>query len=70
MVQISNFKISFLIINVYGPNSTQDKLKLWDALTQKIQSQQTQLIILGGDFNAVLSQNEKKRWYLSSYLKN
>lgn len=59
MVQISNFEISFLIINVYGPNSTQDKLKIWDALTQKIQSQQTQLIILGGDFNAVLNQNEK-----------
>ena len=41
MLQISNFEISFLIINVYGPNSTQDNLKLWDTLTQKIKSQQT-----------------------------
>jgi hypothetical protein len=59
MLLISNFEISFLLINVYGPNSTQDKLKLWDNLTQLIQSQQSQLVIIGGDFNAVLSQSEK-----------
>ena len=37
----------------------QDKLKIWDKLSQLIQMQKSHQVILGGDFNAILNQEEK-----------
>ena len=53
------FHVSFALINVYGPTSTQDKLKTCDQLAMLIQSQNSHQVILGGDFNVILNQNEK-----------
>ena len=53
------FECFFYLINVYGHISTQDKLKIWDKLAMLIQLQNSHQGILGGDFNAILNQNEK-----------
>lgn len=53
------FDVSFILINIYGPTSTNDKLKFWDKLSQLIQMQSSHQVILGGDFNAILNQEEK-----------
>ncbi len=54
-----DFDVSFTLINVYGPTSTEDKLKIWDKLSVLIQLQNSHQVILGGDFNSILNQNEK-----------
>ena len=37
VLKMSNFDVSLTLINVYGPNSSQDKLKIWDKLSHLIQ---------------------------------
>ena len=56
---MKKFELSFILINVYSPTSTQDKQKLWLDLTQIIQIHSDQYIILGGDFNAILKMTKK-----------
>ena len=58
---MSEFDTSFILVNVYGPTSTQDKLRVWDNLTHMIQLQDSQNIILGGDFKVFFCHLEKKR---------
>ena len=55
MLRISTFDISFILINVYGPSSSQDKAWLWETITDSIQIQELQQVVIGGDFNALLS---------------
>ena len=59
MLHISTFDISFILINVYGPSSSKDKACLWETITHSIQIQELQQVVIGGDFNALLSQVEK-----------
>lgn len=59
MLQVLDFDVSFNLFNVYGPTSTEENLKTWDQLPMLIQSQNSHQVILGGDFNAILNQNEK-----------
>ena len=59
VLKMENFDASFTLINVYGPNSSQDKLKIWDKLSHLIQMQNSHQVILGGDFNTILNQEEK-----------
>ena len=59
MMKVVAYDISFILVNVYGPTATQDKSRLWGVITQFIQAQDSLQIIIGGDFNALLSQREK-----------
>ena len=59
MLQLLDLDTPFTLFNVYGPTSNQEKLKTYDKLAMLIQSQDSHLVILGGDFNAILNQNEK-----------
>lgn len=59
MMLITTFDISFILINVYGPSSSQYKVDLLENITHFIQVQDPQKTIIGGDFNALLSQEEK-----------
>ena len=59
MMKVVVYDISFILVNVYGPTATQDKSRLWVVITQFIQAQDSLQIIIGGDFNALLSQREK-----------
>ena len=59
MLYISAFDISFILINVYGPASALDKECLWNSITCSLQMQEQQQVVIGGDFNALLSQSEK-----------
>ena len=59
VIHITAFDISFLLINVYGPASTLEKACLWESITQFLQLQDQQQIVIGGDFNALLAQSEK-----------
>ena len=47
------------IFNIYAPNSYADKKKCWNLLREE-RSNQHGNVILGGDFNVTLSQDEKK----------
>lgn len=59
MMKVVAYDISFILVNVYGPTATQDKCRLWVVITQFIQAQDSLQIIIGGDFNALFSQQEK-----------
>ena len=49
----------FILINVYGPNSIIGKKNVWDELNTVIAKHKDTPIILGGDFNTILSLDEK-----------
>lgn len=46
ILKMSHFDLSFIIINVYGPSATQDKLKVWNSITHLIQTDDSQNDIL------------------------
>ena len=60
LLKVEHFDLKFLIFNIYGPTSTNDKRNLWAVLTNLIQQEREMNFILGGDFNALLSMSEKK----------
>ena len=49
-----------IIYNVYGPNHYMDKAIYWDALKNYIDKEDSNNIIIGGDFNLILHANEKR----------
>lgn len=49
----------FILINVYGPNNIIGKKIVWAKLSTVISKFKDSPIILGGDFNTILSLNEK-----------
>ena len=53
----SNLQI--VIINVYGPSPIEDKLAVWNEINTFINSMPQEIVIIGGDFNVVLSKEEK-----------
>ena len=56
---MSDFDISFILVNIYDPSSMQDKLKILTKLSHVIQSQESSSVIVVGDFNAILDHSEK-----------
>ena len=60
LLKVEHFDLKFLIFNIYGPTSTNDKKNLWVVLTNLIQQEREMNFILGGDFNALLSMTGKK----------
>ena len=55
-----HFDLSFQIIKIYGPSSTQEKRVLWEHVSQIMQEHAEENFILAGDFNAIVSHEEKK----------
>ena len=59
-VVVTNFGMSFTVLNIYGPISTcDDKTELLDSYSQTISNIQDDKFIVPGDFNGILFQDEK-----------
>lgn len=50
----------FLLINVYDPIQNRDKRRIWNEIYSYLRTTPNQICIIGGDFNAILDQNEKR----------
>ena len=61
--RVVNIKLNLqiVIINAYGPSPTIDKLVVWSEINTFINSMPQEIVIIGGDFNVVLSKEEKQR---------
>lgn len=53
----SNFQ--FMLINIYGPTQNVDKKNLWLDISSFIKEHNNYFLIIGGDFNTILSLDEK-----------
>lgn len=51
--------LDFVIINVYGPILNGDKRRVWEEI-ENFTSTLSQVCFLGGDFNTILHQHEKR----------
>ena len=51
--------LSCILVNVYSPISLSEKRKVWNEISNFLHYYQNEMIILGGDFNTILSLNEK-----------
>ena len=58
LIQVIWFDVKFFVFNVYGPSSAQDKLLLWEAITDKI-SKLEDLLVIGSNINAISLPNVK-----------
>ena len=58
-VQSLKSDTKFILINVYGPNNMIGKKAVWDELSTVITEFKDSPMILGGDFNTILSLDEK-----------
>jgi hypothetical protein len=58
-VQSLKSDMKFVLINVYGANNTAKKKADWDELGRVLTEYKDNLIIIGGDFNTILSLDEK-----------
>ena len=65
LVQILDTQQQFLVSLVYGMNSSQERLPLWEAICSLYQSSQCLPWVLLGDFNIVRSVSEKEGGDLS-----
>lgn len=50
----------FIIINIYGPITTENKKSVWLEIDQFLTNQTAPHYIIGGDFNTILDQSEKR----------
>ena len=62
--------LSFLCANVYAPNDTQVQVKFFSELKKHLERFHGENIIMGGDFNCPLSENDKERGRDTSFKKN
>lgn len=53
-------KLSFTLINIYGPIPDAGKHKVWSEISFMMGLDPSSPVILGGDFNAILNLSEKK----------
>lgn len=60
LFKVIHFDLSFLLVNVYAPNSTIGKKVLWEVLDLIFEQLGVEKVVLVGYFNAILSLNEKK----------
>ena len=51
--------LQVILINVYGPTQTTEKLEVWNEISTFINSMPQETFILGGEFNVVLRKEEK-----------
>ncbi|XP_057838177.2 uncharacterized protein LOC131048296 [Cryptomeria japonica] len=60
--RVTNFKhkLALLIINVYGPTQNENKRRVWKEIEEFIRRTQEQTCIIGGDFNSITNQSEKR----------
>ena len=59
-INSSKTDLKIIIINVYGPTPTADKLAVWKEISAFIKTLPPEIIIIGGDFNAISSKEEKQ----------
>ena len=62
--------LTFLCVNVYAPNDTQAQVKFFSELKEHLEQFQSENIIMGGDFNCPLSENDKEGGRDTSFKKN
>ena len=51
--------LDFLLINIYSPTPTQDKITVWQEISTFLSNQPEKIVFIGGDFNAIMSKEEK-----------
>ncbi|XP_057829570.1 uncharacterized protein LOC131040632 [Cryptomeria japonica] len=59
-VQSLKSKLTFIIINIYGPKFLHEKREVWAEIDRLAQDFSGEHIFLGGDFNAVLNMSDKQ----------
>ncbi|KAL9674520.1 hypothetical protein QQ045_030792 [Rhodiola kirilowii] len=59
-VVVNNQEISMNFLNVYAPKTEKEKMQLWEALVD-LKVSFTGEWVVGGDFNAVLTEEERSR---------
>ena len=62
--------LTFLCVNVYAPNDTQAQVKFFSELKEHLERFQSENIIMGGDFNCPLSENDKEGGRDTSFKNN
>ncbi|XP_059070740.1 uncharacterized protein LOC131860359 [Cryptomeria japonica] len=60
MVHNLKDNVVFPLVNVYGLIKTEEKAKVWKAITDKIGSLTNDRVMVAGDFNALLDLEEKR----------
>lgn len=63
LLRVTYFDLTFLLVNVYAPNSTIGKQRLWKELDFIFEQSGLEKVALVGDFNAILSPQEKEELY-------
>ena len=58
-VQSLKYNLKFILINVYGPKSCIGKKSIWDELSLVFLNYNDSPIVMGGDFNTILSLDGK-----------
>lgn len=58
-IHSSPLNVDFILINVYGPSKPIHQRDFWQPLSSLIQELEEGVIIIGGDFNAILDVNDK-----------
>lgn len=56
LFRVTHFDLTFLLVNVYAPNSTTRKNMLWEELDLTFEQSGDEKFVFVGDFNAILSQ--------------
>lgn len=51
--------LEFLLINIYGPTPTLEKIKVWQEISDFLSNHSDITVVIGGDFNAIMSMEEK-----------
>ncbi|XP_059067404.1 uncharacterized protein LOC131858241 [Cryptomeria japonica] len=51
--------LEFSLFNVYGPSKTEDKKRVWKEISEQIKLVDSEKVIVAGDFNAILNNEEK-----------
>ncbi|XP_059068633.1 uncharacterized protein LOC131859110 [Cryptomeria japonica] len=51
--------LEFSLFNVYGPTKTEEKKRVWKEISEQIKLVDSEKVIVAGDFNAILNNEEK-----------
>ena len=59
-VQSLRSDLKFILVNTYGPNNLAGKKQVWNELSSLFWKYKEARIVIGGDFNSIISLNEKR----------
>ena len=51
--------VKFLLINIYGPIPSADKISVWREISTFLFNHPEMSVFIGGDFNAIMEKEEK-----------